>query len=91
MRILPIDPNRGKPVTGAEFESAHWLAEVTVWSSGEAELSTLRLNDDRVVNKHYDLADREGLDGLLDELVRLLVDDELPPSSFLFRWPGTPG
>ena len=44
-----------------------------------------------VALKHYDLADREDLDGLLDELVRLLVDDKLPPSSFVFRWPGTPG
>jgi hypothetical protein len=89
-RVLPIHPNHGKPVTGAQFESACWLVEVTIWSTGEAELSTLRLTDDRVVNKHYDLVDRKDLDGLLDELVRLLVDDELPPSGFVFRWPGTP-
>lgn len=42
------------------------------------------------MNKYYDLADRKDLDGLLDELVRLLVDDELPPSGFVFRWPATP-
>lgn len=46
-RVLPIHPNHGKPVTGAEFESADWLVEVIIWSSGEAELSTLRLTDDR--------------------------------------------
>ena len=73
-----------------EFESAVCLVEVTIWSSGEADLSTVRLTDDRVVNKHYELADRTDLDALLDELVRLLSDDELPPEAFVFQWPGTP-
>lgn len=90
-RVGPVHPNHGKPVTGVEFESAVWLVEVTIWSTGEADLSTVRLTDDRVVNKHYELADREDLDQLLDELVRLLTEDELPPSAFVFQWPGTPG
>jgi hypothetical protein len=89
--VRPVNPNHGKPVTGVEFESAVWLVEVTIWSTGEADLSTIRLADDRVVNKHYELADREDLDELLDELVRLLAEDELPPSAFVFQWPGTPG
>ena len=50
-----------------EFESAVCLVEVTIWSSGEADLSTVRLTDDRVVNKHYELADRTDLDALLDK------------------------
>jgi hypothetical protein len=89
-RLLPIHPNHGKPVTGAEFESAVWLVEVTIWRSGEADLSTVRLTDDRVVNKHYELAGREDLDRLVDELVRLLADDELPPAAFVFQSPGAP-
>jgi hypothetical protein len=72
------------------FESAVWLVEVTIWSSGEADLSTVRLTDDRVVNKHYERADRKDLDVLLDELVRLLADDELPPTAFVFQPPGKP-
>jgi hypothetical protein len=89
-RVRPVHPNHGKPVTGVEFESSVWLAEVTTWSSGEADLSTVRLTDDRVVNKHYELADRKDLDGLLDELVRLLADDELPLAALVFQWPGKP-
>ncbi|MFG1611063.1 hypothetical protein [Actinoplanes sp. NPDC049265] len=88
--VRPVHPNHGKPVTGVEFESSIWLVEVTIWSSGEADVSTVRLTDDRVVNKHYELADRSGLDRLLDELVQLLVEDELPPTAFVFQWPGTP-
>jgi hypothetical protein len=64
-RALPVHPNHGKPVTSVEFESAVWLVEVTIWGSGEADLSTVRLTDDRVVNKHYELADRKDLDVLV--------------------------
>jgi hypothetical protein len=59
-------------------------------SSGEAEVSAVRLTDDRVVNTHYELASRDDLDRLLDELVRLLADDELPPTTFVYQWPGKP-
>jgi hypothetical protein len=62
---------------------------VTIWNSGEADLCTVRLTDDRVVNKTYGLADLEDLNGLLDELVRLLAQDELPPAAFVCQWPGT--
>lgn len=89
-RVLPVHPNHGKPVAGVEFESAVWMVEVTIWSTGEAELSTLRLTDDRAVNKHYELADREDLGELLDEVVQLLGDDRIPPAAVVFQWPGTP-
>jgi hypothetical protein len=84
-----VHPNHGKAVTGVEFESAEWLVEVSVWNSGEADLSTVRLVDDRVVNKTYELAGLEDLNGLFDELVRLLRDDELPPAAVVYQWPGT--
>ena len=35
------------------------VLEVTIWSTGEAELSTMRLTDDRVVNKHYEVAEQK--------------------------------
>ena len=88
-RVCPVHPNHGKAVTGVEFESAEWLVEVTIWNTGEADLSTVRLTDDRVVNKTYGLAGLEDLNGLLDELVRLLAHDELPPAAFVYQWPGT--
>ncbi|GLZ00022.1 hypothetical protein Acsp02_72740 [Actinoplanes sp. NBRC 103695] len=88
-RVRPVHPNHGKAVTGVELESAEWLVEVTIWNTGEADLSTVRLTDDRVVNKTYGLAGLEDLNGLLDELVRLLTDDELPPAALVYQWPGT--
>lgn len=83
-RMRPISPNHGKPVTGVEWESPTWLAEVTIWNTGEADVSTIRLTDDRAVNTHYELADRNALNVLLDELIQLLVSDKLPPAAFVF-------
>jgi hypothetical protein len=88
-RVRSVHPNHGKAVTAVEFESAVWLVEVSVWNSGEADLSTVRLVDDRVVNEMYGLIGLEDLNGLLDELVRLLVHDELPRAAVVYQWPGT--
>jgi hypothetical protein len=85
-----VQPNYGKPVVSAALESAAWLVEVTIWGTGEAELTTIRLADDRIVNKHYDLSSRDDLEGLLDEIVGLLADDTVPRTAVVTRWPGTP-
>jgi hypothetical protein len=85
----PIQPNYGKPVVSVEFESSAWLAEIMIWVTGEAELATVRLADDRIVNKHYELADHGDLEVLLDELVGLLVDDRIPGAAVVAQWPGT--
>jgi hypothetical protein len=53
-RVHPINPNHGKSTIISEFESETWLGNILIWISGEAELETIRLTDDRVVNKHYD-------------------------------------
>jgi hypothetical protein len=37
-RVRPVHPNHGKPGTGVAFESAVWLVDITVWSTGEADL-----------------------------------------------------
>jgi len=71
----PTQPNYGKPVVTVEFESSAWHAEVMIWGTGEGELATLRLADDRIVNKHYELASNSDLEEVLDELVGLLIDD----------------
>ena len=52
-----------------------------IWSTGEAELETVRLRDDRIVNKHFDLTSRSNLDDLLSQLVRLLVQNEVPDAA----------
>lgn len=90
-KIRPIAPNHGKPVVGAEFESASWLAEIMIWATGEAELSTIRLADDRNVNKHFDLAHKEDLDILLDEMVDLIAHDQIPDAAVITRYPEPPG
>jgi hypothetical protein len=56
--------------------------------SGEAELETIRLTDDRSVNKHYDLTSRHDLNVLLDELIRLLVQHEVPDAAVVLHAPG---
>jgi hypothetical protein len=89
-RAFPIQPNHGKPVVRVELESAAWLVQIMIWNSGEAELETIRLTDDRTVNKHYDPTSRDDLNALLDELVWLLVQDEVPDAAVVFYAPGSP-
>jgi hypothetical protein len=88
-RMFPIQPSHGKPVVRVELESAAWLVQIMIWNSGEAELETIRLTDDRIVNKHYDMTSRDDL-VLLDELVRLLVQDQVPDAAVTFYVPGSP-
>jgi hypothetical protein len=85
----PIQPNHGKPVVRVDFESPAWLAEVMIWVTGEAELATIRLTDERIVNKHYELAGRGDLEKLLDELVGLLADGRIPGAAVVAQRPGT--
>jgi hypothetical protein len=87
--MRPIHPNYGKPVVSVEFESSAWLAEIMIWVTGEAELATVRLADDRIVNKRYELAGHGDLEVLLDELVGLLVDGRIPGAAVVAQWPGT--
>jgi hypothetical protein len=85
----PIQPNYGKPFVRVDFESSAWLAEIMIWVTGEAELATVRLADDRIVNKHYELAGHGDLEVMLDELVDLLVDDRIPGAAVVAQRPGT--
>jgi hypothetical protein len=86
-RAFSVEPNHGKPVVRVELESGAWLVQIMIWSSGEAELETIRLTDDRMINKHYDLTGRDDLDVLLDELVRLLVQDHVPEAGVVSTRP----
>ncbi|WFE56632.1 hypothetical protein [Micromonospora sp. WMMD712] len=86
----PIQPNHGKAVVVSELESTTWLAAIMIWATGEAELTTVRLADDRMVNKHYDLENRDDLERLLDELSALIADGRVPEAALIDQAPGTP-
>ncbi|MEV4350151.1 hypothetical protein AB0J83_37315 [Actinoplanes sp. NPDC049596] len=80
-RVRPVTPNHGKPMVAGEFESATWTGHLLVWVSGEAELDAVRLDDERVVSKHYDLAGPADLEVLLGELDALLAAGRLPDAA----------
>ncbi|MCO8274278.1 hypothetical protein M1L60_27125 [Actinoplanes sp. TRM 88003] len=82
--VLPVAPNYRKAMAGVQFESAEWLSEILVWTSGETELETLRLSDDRMVEKHYDLAEPRDLAVVVDELIGLLTRDTIPADAAVF-------
>jgi hypothetical protein len=70
-------------MTGASFESGDWLAELLVWNSGEVELGTVRLGDQQVINKHYEVATVADLEAVLDEVVELLRYGRMPPGALM--------
>ncbi|MDG4780058.1 DUF6308 family protein [Micromonospora sp. WMMD961] len=69
--------------------SSAWLAQVTIWLSGEADLDTVRLADDRIVNKHYELTGHDDLEVTLDEFIGLLIGARIPGAAFVAQWPAT--
>jgi len=83
----PIEPNHGKALVTSRTESTTWSAELAIWDTGEAELTTIRLSDGRMVNKHYDLAGGADLERLLDELVALLEDARVPDAAVVAHLP----
>jgi hypothetical protein len=81
--VGPIRPNHGKATTSATFENDEWTAEVLIWATGQTELGTLRLRDQKVINKHYDLMTSADLDMVIDEVLRLLRDGHIPSNAHL--------
>jgi hypothetical protein len=82
----PVSPNHAN----STFESPDWIADIAVWSTGETELATVRLTDDRMVNKHYDLTGPADLEVLLDDWEALLRTGRVPPAAVVTTWPGAP-
>jgi hypothetical protein len=80
--VGPVLANHGKPVTSATFESTAWLAEILIWETGETDVSTVCIADGRIINKHYDVASVTDLDTVVDEVLRLIRDGEIPPDAF---------
>lgn len=81
--VSPIHPNYGKAMTWASFESTEWLAQISIWDSGEVDLDTVRLRDRQVINKHYELVTVADLDSVIDEVISLLRDGETPSGAFM--------
>lgn len=82
-----ISPNYGKAMTSASFECEQWIGEILVWETGETELQTIRVSEDSVVNKHYELEDAPQLDVVLSELIGLIRDGTVPPDAVVYASP----
>ncbi|GAA2259748.1 hypothetical protein GCM10010402_14130 [Actinomadura luteofluorescens] len=65
-------PKTDKPSVWVTCENAHNLAQLTIWSSGEAELDLGPPTGDATTSIHYDLATHEDLAACLDDLTDLL-------------------
>lgn len=81
--IGPIQPNHGKAVTSATFENGEWLAEILIWETGETDLGTCRLHDRKVINKHYELVTSADLNVVIDEVLKLLRDGQIPSDAYV--------
>jgi len=81
--VAPIHPNYGKALTWATFDGAEWLAQMSIWDTGETEVETVRKWDGQAINKHYDVANVTDLDTAIEEVLRLLRDGEVPPGAFI--------
>ena len=89
-----FDTHRSSGVSGGRngaarqpLESLAWLVQIMIWNSGEAELATIHLTDNKMINKHYDLTSGEDLSVLLDELVRLLAQNQIPDAAVTSQSP----
>lgn len=80
-KTRPVSPNHGKALIISEFQSEHWMGDIAVWASGEAEFQSVRLSDNRIINKHYDLTGTADVDRMLDEVTALLTEGRTPPGA----------
>jgi hypothetical protein len=81
--VGPIHPNYGKALTSATFDGVEWLAQISIWETGETEVETVRKRDGQAINKHYDIANVTELDTVIVEVLLLLRDGEAPPDAFI--------
>ncbi|GAA0951582.1 hypothetical protein [Nonomuraea longicatena] len=69
---LTTGPTTDKPAVQVTCENTHNLAQLTIWTSGEAELDLAHPTSGATTSTHYDLATQEDLATCLDELTNLL-------------------
>jgi len=83
----PIHPNYGKAVTTADFEGLYWIAQITIWETGETELETFRKSDLLVVSKHYQLGTVAEVDDVIAEFAALVGEGKVPAAAFTYTEP----
>lgn len=57
-----------KPAVWVTCENTHTLAQLTVWTSGEADLVVGDVSTGATTSTHYDLTTRQDLNHCLDDL-----------------------
>ncbi|MBL7261167.1 hypothetical protein [Paractinoplanes lichenicola] len=82
----PVSPNHGTATIISDFESEAWMGTVIIWATGETEFQSIRLADDRIINKHYDLCGPEDLDRMMTEIATLIADNHIPPGAIEADW-----
>jgi hypothetical protein len=70
---LTFGPERDKSAAWVNCETHELAGQLTVWTSGEAELTTGNLVTGVIDNVHYDLANPEELSTCLDDLTQRLT------------------
>lgn len=79
----PSDPSPyKKPSCLMKFESTEFVGEFELWSSGEAEVTVIRRDDERRMVKVYKVESRRDLDTAVGELVEFLSDGAVPPGGY---------
>lgn len=69
---LTLGPTRDKSAAWVTCENTHTAAQLTVWTSGEAELDVASLITGAGTSTHYEFADRQDLEACLDDLTEHL-------------------
>ncbi|MEV4008027.1 hypothetical protein [Actinomadura sp. NPDC049753] len=69
---LTIGPARDKSAAWVTCENTQRAVQLTVWTSGEAELDVGDFLTGATNSTHYDLNTRQDLDDCLDDLTRRL-------------------
>ncbi|OXR43450.1 hypothetical protein B7C42_04317 [Nocardia cerradoensis] len=75
---LTLGPTRDKSAAWVICESTHTAAQLTVWTSGEAELDIASLTTDASTSTHHQFADRQDLEACLDHLTKRLNTPPTP-------------
>jgi hypothetical protein len=76
-----------KPASSLRVEKGDALAELTLWVSGEAELTYTRRMEDPPMSEHYEITTAVRLDGSLDDLEARIGLEALPDPQPVLPFP----
>ena len=75
---LLFGPTRDKPAAWVTCETTRTLAQLTIWTSGEAELDTGDVANGTHTSTHYDITTPQDLTACLDDLTQKLNPPPTP-------------